>query len=253
MGLAVAEGQMLEGADGAPAATIRMLGTFGVSLADGSRADVPATRGDVLKYVAVRGRAHIEEVVDVVWPGLDAPTGRRRLRNVLARVRAACGPIVERDGDALFLVPDVLVDVHRFETHAIQAMKGGPRDENAVALAGSAVALYRGDLLPGDPYVDWTASPRERLRRRYLGLLDLLAAAAFERGRIDEALLLLEQGIEIEHYDEDRYLRAAAMLLAAQRRGAAAMMLRRARTMLDELGISPSRRFLEVESRLRAG
>lgn len=236
----------------AATARIRMLGAFQVTAADGSRAEVPATRGDVLKYLAVRRHAHLEEVVDVVWPGLDPATGRRRLRNVLTRLRAACGPIIERDDDALVLRPDVAVDVHRFEDDASRALQLGFGDPRAVALAGSAVALYRGDLLPGDPYVDWTSGPRERLRRRFVALLDLLAVAAFQRGEIDEALLLLEQGIDLERYDEDRYLRAAGMLIDDDRRGAAAVMLRRGRLMLDELGISSSRRFLEVEDRLRS-
>lgn len=234
-------------------AQIRMLGAFHVLRDDGSRAEAPATRGDVLKYVAVRRHAHVEEITEVVWPGLDSSTGRRRLRNVLTRLRAACGDIVERQEDALVLVPDVAVDVHRFEDAAVEALRLGPREAHAVELAASAVALYRGDLLPGDRFADWTSAPRERLRRRFVGLLDLLAVAAFNRGDPDEALLLLEQGIELEHYDEERYLRAAAMLLAAQRRGAAAVMLRRARAMLDELGVTPSRRFLEIEERLRSG
>ena len=63
------------------------------------------------------------------------------------------------------------------------------------ALARAAVGRYGGELLPGDRYAAWAAAPREELRRRLLDLLDLLADEARERGELDEAIRLLDQGI----------------------------------------------------------
>lgn len=232
---------------------IHLLGTFRVLTSGEQRVELSGVPAEVLKLVALRRRVHVEEVTDIVWPGLDVETGRRRLRNVLSRLRAACGDVVRREQHALALAEDVVVDAHRFEAYAQEARVRGADDPEGLALAGSAVALYHGDLLPGDVFRDWTVAARERLRRRFVDVLDLLADAAAARGDVDEALLLLEKGIELEAYDEQRYLRAAQVLLEADRRGAAAMALRRAGAMLDELGLMPSARYREIEERLRTG
>ncbi len=46
--------------------------------------------------------------------------------------------------------------------------------------------------LPADRYADWAAVPRERLPRRHLPLLDLVAEDAIARGDLDEATSLLD-------------------------------------------------------------
>jgi DNA-binding SARP family transcriptional activator len=57
--------------------------------------------------------------------------------------------------------------------------------------------------------------PRERSQRVYVGLLDLLASTAVQRGDVDAALSLLERGVEAEPYEEERYLRAAQIAAPA--------------------------------------
>jgi DNA-binding SARP family transcriptional activator len=96
--------------------------------------------------------------------------------------------------------------------------------------------LYAGDLLPDDPYEPWTAAPQERLRQRHLELLDLLAAEALTRDA-DDALGLLERGIEADPLDDDRYVRAARLLLAQGKRLRAASMLRRGEQVFERLGL----------------
>ena len=105
--------------------------------------------------------------------GLGRPDGRRRLRNLLNRVRATCGELVARDGEALVLAPDADVDARGFEDAA--AAVGWRRTGERAGLARAALARYEGELLPADRYEAWASAPRERLRRRYLDLLDLLA------------------------------------------------------------------------------
>ena len=95
---------------------------------------------------------------------LDAATGRRRLRNVLNRIRTACGELVVRDGEALALGDHVEVDMRLFPREAPMRWRadGGRRG------AGPRRSLrrYGGELLPGDRYAAWAAAPREELRRR---------------------------------------------------------------------------------------
>ena len=116
--------------------------------------------------------------------------GRRRLRNLLNRLRASCGELVLREDRALVLGA-AEIDAAGFERAAEAAIAG--RRQARPGLARTALARYGGELLPGDRYEAWATAPRERLRRRFLELLDLLADDAVDRGDVDEAIRLLDR------------------------------------------------------------
>jgi DNA-binding SARP family transcriptional activator len=202
---------------------------------------LPAGRPtSLVKLVAVReGRVATEEAIEALWPGVDAASGRKRLRNVLNRLRESAGDLVVREGETLTLAASVEVDAMLFEREALAALAVGG---GAVApdRARAALAFYPGDLLPDDRYEDWAAEPRERLRARALGLLDLLVDEAEGEGEIDEALRLLERGIQADRLDESRYLRSARLLLRQGKRGRALDVLRAAAAALRELDLEPS-------------
>ncbi|TAL21761.1 MAG: hypothetical protein EPN99_07045 [Frankiales bacterium] len=213
---------------------VRLLGGFAV-LRDGVPVPVAAGTGaQAVKYVALQGgRVSADRLVEALWPRAEPGRGKVRLRNVLARLRQS-GELLERDGDEIALVEGCAVDAVTF------------MEESAAALAGTeeqlrrAVARYAGELLPGDRYQDWTSGPRERLRNRYLGLLDRLAALCAGRGAVDEALQWWEQALDVEPYDEDRYIAMAALLVSAGRTGPANRVVRRAQAMLDRLSVPAS-------------
>ena len=180
----------------------------------------------------------------MLWPGSPASTGRKRLRNVVNRVRAATGDLVRRNGDLLELAPSARVDAELFESSAAQAFAAVPLEQ--ANLARTTLARYAGDLLPDDRYEDWSVPHRERLRRRRLELLDLLAADAVEQGKLDDAIRLLEEAITAEPLDEQRYLLAAELLLQQGRRGGARALVARAAAVRSELGLSDTARLLRL-------
>jgi DNA-binding SARP family transcriptional activator len=212
-----------------------LLGSFavlrGVELATPS----PGNPATLVKLLALRGTQTTEQAIDALWPEADVATGRSRLRNLLNRLRGQSGELVVRNGEALQLARDVTTDVAQFEA-GVSAAFDAPVEERA-GLARLALGAYAGDLLPGDAYEDWAAGPRERLRRRYLSLVDIVAAEAFVRGDVDEGIRLLDLGIEREPLEERRYLVAATALVAAGRRMAAREMVDRAAGALAELGL----------------
>ena len=151
-----------------------------------------------------------------------------------------------RDGEALVLAPDADVDARRFE-EAAAAVRAAPEGERA-GLARAALSRYAGDLLPTDRYEPWASAARERLRRRYLDLLDLLADDAVERGDLDEAIRLLDQAQIAEPLDESRYVRAAELLLFQGRRGSAAVLVERALRLRAGLGLAETPRLARLPS-----
>ena len=228
----------------AGATELRLLGSFAVH-AGGLECTPPHGHPAALvKLLALGGALTADQLIDELWPECDAATGRSRLRNTLNRLKARSGDIVVRNGDALELASDVVVDVAGFESAAEEAL-AAPAAARA-GLARRAVALYRGELLPGDRYANWAAAPRERLRRRYLTLVDLLAADAEARGDLDEAVRQLDAGMAIEPLDDLRPARAARLLLSQGRRASARDVLRHALAVVDELGVSPGDELSQV-------
>jgi DNA-binding SARP family transcriptional activator len=162
---------------------------------------------------------------------------------------------VARDGELLVLSGDVRLDLEQFRHEARQALSLGVTvggGNAAVALAQSAIARYRGDLLPDDEYEQWADAPRVQARRTMLDLLDLCAAAAAERGDLDEARRMVERTIELAPYEDDRYLKVASILQEQGRRGAALSVLRRARSTLSELGVPLPGQLRDLEETLVA-
>ncbi len=246
--LAVAAGSRAAAAasEEAESFVIALLGGFAVS-SGGRVLEPPAGRPSTLvKLLALTEQPLAAgEAIEVLWADVDESTGRRRLRNLLNRLRTSCGDLVQREGETLILGP-AEVDARGFERGA-EAALAAPEQERP-GLARTALARYKGELLPGDRYEPWATAPRERLQRRYLELLDLLADDAVERGDVDEAIRLLDQAQVAEPLDEERYLRAAELLLFQGRRGSAQTLVDRATAVREQLGLGESERL----TRLRA-
>jgi DNA-binding SARP family transcriptional activator len=194
---------------------------------------------------------HAERAIEALWPESDPDAGRNRLRTVLGRLREDAPNVIHRDGELLRIGPEVHVDLERFRQEARQALAASSGDPDAaLALARSAIARYRGDLLPHDLYEDWADAPREEARRTMLELLDLCAAAAARRGDLDEARRMVERTIELAPHEDDRYLRVATILREQGRNGAALSVLRRARSTLDAIGVPLPSHLQEFEDSL---
>ena len=234
--------------------SVRLLGGFRVSVAGRPVALAGLTKR-LVALLALRTPVPSEEAVEVLWPEIDPENGQGRLRKILWRVRqaGAADLIVRRDG-ALSLAPGVAVDVRRFCEAADAALVAASAGDDgpAAELARAAVSHYSGDLLPAARFDEWTAEPRENLRRRFVAVLDLLSADAAEREEHDEAVAFLERAIDADPYDEERSLRAARLLLGQGRRAPALRVLQRAQQMMEGLGLPPSPGAVELERQLRA-
>jgi DNA-binding SARP family transcriptional activator len=149
----------------------------------------------------------------------------------------------------LSLSDNVEVDVVRFRAAARRALAAGPTDDGEAA-AELALSWYGGDLLPDSVYEAWADAPREGLRRDRLALLDLLADRSAARDDLALARERMETAIDADPYDEARYERLASLLLRHDRRAGAAAVLKRAREVLDELGLAPSPRLQQIGEQL---
>src|SRR5690606_13763459 len=121
-----------------PAAVeIRLLGGLRV-LVRGRPIDLPSGAVSVaVAVLALRRAVHVEELSTVLWPEAEAEVSRRRLRNVLTRIRQAGGPIVGRQGDRLELASAVVVDHHVLERRARRALSVPPGPDRRALVAAA--------------------------------------------------------------------------------------------------------------------
>lgn len=213
---------------------------FGAVQVRRGQTDVPLPPGQAAELVAMlaaAGPVVVDEVTERLWPGAERPVGRSRLRNLLNRLRTHSGDLVLREGQRLALVPGTEVDLDRFTVAAEVARSAEPA--HRPGLARQALALLEWPLLPGFE-ADWLTGVRNGLRRRALALYDLVAEDAVRVGDLDDAARMLERAVELEPYDEVRYVRLTEIFRRQGRRGSARAVLRRAMAMTAEMGVPPS-------------
>ena len=167
---------------------ISVLGGFDVRLDGRPVADEAWRRNRAralvkLLALAPSRRLHREQLMDALWPSLDADAAAGNLRKAIHFARQAVGAEHIRAYGELIALEAVglWIDVHAFEV----AVAAGHRSD--------ALALYRGDLLPEDRFEPWTEDPRERLRMRFHNLLLDEAASLERRGKFETAADVLDR------------------------------------------------------------
>lgn len=233
--------------------TIALLGRFEVT--EGTRpVEVPpGLPTDGIKFVAAHGgRVRTDALTDALWPDAGLAAGRKGIRNLISRLNRADCPLLVRDGPTVRVPRGVRIDATAFQTVADRVLYN-TRHPGAADGARLALEHYVGDLVPDDLHLEWAEPIRERLRRRRLALIDLLASDARRRGARREAMTLMELAIEIEPYDDLRYLEVAEMLLEAGRRGRAAVYVHRSLQVLREYGLRAGPDWVALQRQVQPG
>jgi DNA-binding SARP family transcriptional activator len=229
---------------------ISLLGEFTVSRRNAEVAIPQSLAAQALKIVTLHKRIHVDELVEMLWPDAAPGVGSRRLRNVLWRIRGACGDLLLREGNLICLAKDARTDIDRFEEVATEALTCDGSTDDVARLAADAIVIYRGELLPGDRYADWAAAYREALLRRHASMLELLVTSSLTEGRSDQALAFLERLIETDPFEEHYYLQVAEIHVEAGQFHRARNALERASRMLVDLGVPPSPTLLRAKQSL---
>ncbi|MGE3589929.1 MAG: AAA family ATPase [Ilumatobacteraceae bacterium] len=228
---------------------IQLLGGFSVTI-DGVDATPPPGRGSTLvKALAVADvPLSLDEILELLWPGEDPAVARRRLRNLLNRIRDDATGVVVRTAAGLALAPGFTTDLDEFRSAARAALD----DTSNPELGRRAVAAYTGELLPGDRYEDWSALPREQCTRLYCAVLDALATGAAARGDLAVAMAHADRAIAAEPFDETRPVQAAHWALDAGRSDQARAYLALADRVVAELGVRDPPGLERARARLAA-
>jgi DNA-binding SARP family transcriptional activator/tetratricopeptide (TPR) repeat protein len=214
---------------------VQLLGQFAVEV-DGRPIEASRWRRrrpvEVLAALALApGRAlHREELIDRLWPEKDLEAGANNLYRALHDLRRITGAtLVTLDHGVARLAEEVELDVELFE-----------RAAGAGDLA-RAVELWRGDLLPDDPYSDALMSRREGLRQRFADVALRLSAQHEQAGDRDACLEVVRKLLASEPTLEPAHRLLMRVLALAGRRAEALKQWSACVTVLRErLDVAPS-------------
>ncbi|MDP1592217.1 MAG: bacterial transcriptional activator domain-containing protein, partial [Prosthecobacter sp.] len=130
-------------------------------------------------------------------------------------------------------------DVWTFERRIAQTEAA--EGEVGLSWAGGALALYRGSFLPAEAEEPWTLKPRERLRAKFVRLVESVARSEEAAGHWDKAITHYLQGLEADDLIEAFHLGLMRCYQALGRPAEAISTYRRLRQTLSVvLGIAPS-------------
>jgi Tol biopolymer transport system component/DNA-binding SARP family transcriptional activator len=205
----------------------------------------------LLAYVAAstRGFERRDSLLAVFWPELDAAHGRDALNSAIRFLRRELGPriIVGRG------VEEVAVDRNECwcDADAFRALVDAARYEEALA-------LYRGDLLPGfhpdagSGFEEWLQRERIRLRARAMAAARAIAVTREREGDLGTAVAFAQRAVELSNLDE-RAVRELLELLDRLGDRAAALVAYDAfaHRMAAELDATPAPETRAVIERIR--
>jgi DNA-binding SARP family transcriptional activator len=200
-------------------------------------------------------------LMEVFWPQ-SAPRASRNSLNVAMHdlrrlLRAATdATVIEYTGGVYRLHPDVRLwlDADEFDTRVAGARRLEEEGDTSRAAEEYefAATLCRGDFLAEDPYEEWAAPVRERLRLACLDALSRLARLHFAAGRYAACVGLCQRIIELDPCREDAHRRLMRCYSRQDQRHLALLQYRACvRTLAAELGVGPDRATAELHARIR--
>lgn len=235
------------------AVVIQALGTFRV-IRDGVPVATTEWKSkktrDLLKILVARRRpVPRDQLMELLWPEVDATQATNRLSVLLSTVRDVLQPN-QSGKDPLVTTGDtvslnhakVRVDVEDFLMQATAALDAGQKNSpDATTQLVAAVTAHTGDFLEDDPFRDETAALVEEVRATHIALLRALSARLRDAGEIDATVRYTLRLLEQDCYDEEAHLSLVAVLLDAGRFDQARQHYQHYVRRMAEIDLAPRR------------
>ena len=221
---------------GPPALRIVTLGRTRVESREGpiGGAWLEQRPGQVLRLLVCERRRVVpaEAIATAIWPDA-GPRAVKSLRQAVHELRDRLEPGRSARMPSSFVILDqggyaldprrVRIDADDFERHVEAGLRAfSARDSSTAAKElRRGLDLYEGDLFAEDPYAEWAAAERDRLRELAARALRILGELALRQGSPGVAALHLSRLADIEPYDLPVHRRLMEALLRDGRRSEA--------------------------------
>ena len=196
----------------------------------------------LLKVLICMGGAKVRDyrLIDALWPDDEADAGRAAFTVTLHRLRKLLGhsEAIQMEDGLVSLDPRLCwVDALAFEALAGET----PPAAGGTSGIDTALALYRGSLLPADEDEPWTAAARERLKAKFVRMVSLHARQLEELEEWEGAAALYSRGLDADELAESFYQGLMRCYQGLGRPAEAMATYRRLHhTLAAALGMSPS-------------
>ena len=213
--------------------TLSFLGAFAAQLDDKPLSNFRSAKVQgLLIYLALnRQQAHERDVLATLfWPDEPEIVADQNLRQSLYRLRQLMGetaqeePLRQAQDRPYLLVTRTTVQFNAASNFTLDV--AAFLSHLATSQLEQAVALYRGDLLPGFtcdslPFDEWLRQEREQLHRLALAALFALAADSLACSDYQKAQRLARQQLVLEPWREEAHRQLMQALAALGERTAA--------------------------------
>jgi DNA-binding SARP family transcriptional activator len=247
-----------------PELAVHLLGPLCVAVGGMAAQDWPSARcRSLLGYLLTHREPGPprEVLMEIFWPGSSPEASRNSLNVAIHGLRRTLRsvtdlPIVVHGGGAYRINRDLRLwlDVEEFDSH----VESGRRSEETGDLDQAmrhyefAASLYRGDFMADDPYEDWAALTRERLRLTHLDALGRLSNLYFNAGHYTVCASLCLRIVERDPCREDAHRR---LMRCYSRQGLPHLALMQyrlcAQALADELGVEADPATAELYQHIR--
>ena len=197
---------------------------------------------ELLMALASFGEREVSEshLCESLWEGAEADAAHTALAMALHRLRKLLGDddaVLKSDNRIRLNPKKFWVDVCAFERTLAQIEGGTP----GVSEVQRVLDLYQGSFLGEVVSAPWALTAREKLRAKFLRFAVHASNCCQQQGRHEEALKLIDLGLEAEPLAEELYRSRMRCEAALGKRAEALSTYLRCETMLATLlGIEPS-------------
>jgi DNA-binding SARP family transcriptional activator len=163
------------------------------------------------------------------------------LRRLLRDNGAEADLIVQHAGCYSLDEGGLWLDVEEFEKAASMGLRLADQSDSVAAAQAldEAIETYGGDLLPSEPYEEWTLARRRALQDRFAQTLRARARLARSAGDLDLAIRLAQRLLDLDAADEESHRQLILDFLQTGQRSRAVAQMDVCRQAL--------RRYLDVE------
>ena len=238
----------------APRLRLYVLGSFCVASEKGPIRLPTRKVESLLAYLVLHPEPHPrEKLAALLWGDSPDTQARGSLRKALTLLRDhLSGDIVVADRESIQLNPEpsLRVDALEFEKIARSQSLGGSLRSETENLQ-SAIALYRGDLLP-DLYDDWILTERERYRALYLDTLLRLVQELRTQSEYGRAIGYAQKALATDPANEPVHRHLMFCFVAIGNLQAAPEQYSRCEHAIrEELGVDPAPETIALYHRIK--
>jgi DNA-binding SARP family transcriptional activator len=202
-----------------------------------------------------------EVLMEAFWPESPPEASRNSLNVALHGLRRTLRtvtdrPVIVHAGGSYRINPELRLwlDVDAFDDRVSCGRRFEDAGETDQAMRDYEFAggLYRGDFMAEDPYEDWAALTRERLRLAHLDALGRLSHLYFKAGHYTACASLCQRIIERDPCREDAHRRLMRCYSRQGQPHLALMQYRAcARALASELGVETDPATMELYQHIR--